>query len=196
MAEKYYAVKYGAASGIFRSWEECRKAVHGVSGAIYKSFKTEGEALNYLKEEMVDFSEKEKILTAYVDGSYFCGSEFGAGCVFLQDERIVETRSVKFEDEELALMKNVAGEIKASELAMSYAREKGYKYLEIYYDYEGIARWPLKEWTAKKTGTRAYKDFYDEVSKEIRIVFRKVEGHSGNKYNDMADELAKSAIDG
>ena len=44
MAEKYYAVKTGAETGIFTTWEECRASVHGYSGAASKSFKTREEA--------------------------------------------------------------------------------------------------------------------------------------------------------
>ena len=40
MAGKYYAVRKGTVTGIFRTWEECKKNVHGYSGAEYKSFKT------------------------------------------------------------------------------------------------------------------------------------------------------------
>jgi len=43
-AGKYYAVKKGKTTGIYRTWEECRTSVEGVSGAVYKSFKTLSEA--------------------------------------------------------------------------------------------------------------------------------------------------------
>ena len=36
--KKYYAVKKGKATGIFRTWEECRACVEGVPGAAYKGF--------------------------------------------------------------------------------------------------------------------------------------------------------------
>ena len=38
------------------------------------------------------------------------------------------------------------------------------------------------------------KAFFDEASKQIEIKFVKVAGHSNNKYNDMADRLAKDAL--
>lgn len=43
-SKKYYAVLKGRKVGIFTSWEECDEQVKGFSGAIYKSFKTRGEA--------------------------------------------------------------------------------------------------------------------------------------------------------
>ena len=48
MAKKFYAVKNGKTTGIFQSWDECKKQVAGFSGAEYKSFKTHEEAESYL----------------------------------------------------------------------------------------------------------------------------------------------------
>ena len=47
---KYYAIKEGKGvkNKIVRSWEECKKYVHGYS-AVYKSFKTQEECNEYFK---------------------------------------------------------------------------------------------------------------------------------------------------
>ena len=42
---KYYAIKNIDKPKIVRSWEECQKLTKGVSGVLFKSFKTEQEAL-------------------------------------------------------------------------------------------------------------------------------------------------------
>ena len=84
--------------------------------------------------------------------------------------------------------------IKGAEAAMRYAKEHDRKELVIYHDYEGIAKWCLGEWKANKEGTKAYKAFYDAVSRQIQITFVKVKGHSGDTYNEMADQLAKQAL--
>lgn len=42
--KKYYAVLKGRKTGVFTTWEECEEQVNGFSGALYKSFKTRGEA--------------------------------------------------------------------------------------------------------------------------------------------------------
>jgi ribonuclease HI len=47
---KYYAVKVGRLTGIFNTWKECEQQVRGFSGSKYKSFKTNHEATNWLKE--------------------------------------------------------------------------------------------------------------------------------------------------
>ncbi len=51
-AKKYYAVKKGKVTGVFKSWEECRAAVEGYSGAQYKGFSTLEEARAYLGENV------------------------------------------------------------------------------------------------------------------------------------------------
>ena len=46
---KYYAIKQGkgVSNKIVRTWDECKSLTHGYK-SIYKSFKTEEEALEYL----------------------------------------------------------------------------------------------------------------------------------------------------
>ena len=54
-----------------------------------------------------------------------------------------------------------------------------------------------REWArqAKKAGTQQYRDFYrSAVAQGLTVKFHKVKGHSGDKYNDMADRLAKDAL--
>ena len=46
--KKFYAVKQGRKTGLFLTWDDCRKQVMGYPGAIYKSFGTEAEAKEYL----------------------------------------------------------------------------------------------------------------------------------------------------
>ena len=90
-------------------------------------------------------------------------------------------------------MHNVAGEILGSELAMQEAVRRGVGKLTIFHDYQGIASWCLGEWKANKEGTIAYKRYYDSLKGQIDISFRKVKGHSGDVWNDRADELARAA---
>jgi ribonuclease HI len=45
---KYYAVKSGRKSGIYRTWNECEKQVKGFQGARFKSFKTLQDAQNFI----------------------------------------------------------------------------------------------------------------------------------------------------
>ena len=78
--------------------------------------------------------------------------------------------------------------------AVKWAITNGYSEIEIRYDYEGIAKWITGEWKAKNELTKKYVVAMNEWKKSIQISFYKVVAHSNNKYNDMADALAKSAL--
>lgn len=144
--------------------------------------------------EWQKMAKGENTLVAYVDGSYYSATgEFSYGVVILQNGSEY-CFNEKLSDPELAAMHNVAGEIKGAEAAMRYAVEHGYSQITIYHDYEGIARWCTGDWKANKSGTQAYKAYYDSISDRLQVRFEKVKGHSGDKYNDMADRLAKQAL--
>ena len=196
MSGKYYAVKNGRRTGIFDTWDECKEQVSGYKNAEYKSFKNMSDAKIYMgyDSDMPGYFKKDGVMTAYVDGSYSDSiPAFSYGMVaYFGDEVIRECKM--YTDENLISMRNVAGEIKGSEAAMQLAVKKGCKELHIYHDYEGIAKWCLGEWRAGKEGTIAYKAYYDSICDKLNILFHKVTGHSGDRYNDEADRLAKSAL--
>ena len=72
--------------------------------------------------------------------------------------------------------------------------EHGYSSITIYYDYEGIEKWANGIWKANKAGTQRYKEFVAKQREKIEISFSKVAAHTGVKYNEMADQLAKAAL--
>jgi len=216
MAKKnYYAVRIGKIPGIYTDWEDCKAQVTGYKGAVFKGFEAKKDAEDFMKAGEAErtgasgLEEKEgnringiikgedeffSEITAYVDGSFLKGKVFGCGCVIIKDGEVIAEISEAYEDEGLASMRNVAGEIKASELAMRYALDNGYASVSIYHDYQGIASWCLGDWKTNKAGTVAYKEFYDSIKDRLRVYFVKVKGHSGDTYNDMADNLAKKAV--
>lgn len=190
---KYYAVKKGRKTGIFYSWDECKLQVAGFSDAKYKSFESEAEANKYL-EECNDETEKTEI-EAYVDGSFneILG-RYAYGCVILRDGQIIHTINGSSCDEKYIDMRNVAGELEAAIRAIEWAMQNNYRSIRIYHDYEGIASWAKGEWSASKIGTLEYVALIQKYSENIRIVFKKVKGHSGQEYNELADKLAKEGL--
>ncbi|MBQ9375299.1 MAG: ribonuclease H family protein [Ruminococcus sp.] len=199
MAKKFYAVRNGYHIGIFETWEECQREVSGYSGAEFKGFATRRDAEEYLgvNQQISLFDEEipqTKTAVAYVDGSYNIEThEYGCGVVlFTGGEEITMSRA--FSDPDMALMRNVAGEIEGAMAAMRYCLDNNIEEIDLYYDYEGIEKWCSGEWKTNKDGTINYKRFYDEAAKSVKVNFMKVKGHSGDKYNDMADKLAKEAV--
>lgn len=213
MAKYFYAVRIGNAPGVYNTWSECEREVKGFKGAQYKKFKTYEEAVGFvenknivilqenkekkvLKEETEETKEdvKDDEIVSYVDGSFDLASmTFSYGVVIITSDGI-ETFKGMDRDEELAKMRNVSGELKAAMVAMDIAIDKGYRKLSLHYDYAGIERWALGEWKTNKPGTRSYKEYYDSIKEELAVKFVKVAAHTGVKYNELADKLAKEAI--
>ncbi|MFR4836151.1 MAG: viroplasmin family protein [Catenibacterium sp.] len=48
---KYYAVKNGRVPGIYNSWAECQKQIHGFKNASYKSFTSRTEAEEFISDK-------------------------------------------------------------------------------------------------------------------------------------------------
>lgn len=195
MPKKYYAVKNGKVPGIYESWSQCKAQVDGFKCAAYKSFPTKEQAIEYMGmgEEKLN-SSKEDTAVAYVDGSYRHDTrEFASGAIlFYKGEE--HRFSQKFSDPSLCEMRNVAGEIMGAKIVMDYCMAMGIHALEIHHDYEGVAKWATGEWKANKPGTIAYKAYCAAAKENLSYVFVKVQGHSGDKYNDLADSLAKQAL--
>lgn len=124
---------------------------------------------------------------AYVDGSYINGVA-GYGYVFFYEEEPPKGVYGRCAD---SVMWNVSGEIIAAQKAVEKALEYGCQKITIYHDYEGISKWVTGAWKAKKTETIAYRNLMKEYQEIIDIYFIHVKGHSGNKWNEKADELAK-----
>ena len=132
---------------------------------------------------------------AYVDGSFNNETgEYGAGVAFFCNGELTEF-SEKGSNPDAATMRNVSGEVMASMIAMRETKRRGLNRLVIYHDYQGISDWCTGAWKTKKEGTRVYKEYYQQMRLTgIDIHFVKVEGHSGDYWNDRADELARQAI--
>lgn len=219
MAKKYYAVAKGKVPGIYLTWDDCKAQVEHFPGSTYKGFATVQEAEAFIESVNGKFeknacqqmelplrgepdqkhSERKTVSTsdhliAYVDGSYDHSQlRYAYGCVLvLPEEEVTLKGSDNHED--YVSMRNVAGEIMGSEQAVLWAIEHGYRKVTIYYDYEGIEKWANGVWKANKPGTQRYKLFMEEKRQEISIDFCKVAAHTGVKYNEMADSLAKEAL--
>ena len=191
--DKFYAVKKGLKPGIYKTWNECKIQVYKFPGAISKSFKTLSEAEEFMEIK----SKKDNIIKseafAYIDGSFNKFKKiygYGGFINYKGEKYIIQGKG---DDPNLVEMRNVAGEIIASQEIIKKAIELGIKNLDIYYDYEGIERWAKGEWNRNKPGTINYYEFFQKIKSEIKINFCKVKGHSGEKGNDEADKLAKEA---
>ncbi len=190
---KYYAVRIGRNPGIYHTWDECKRETMGFKGASFKKFSTREDAeafINEIEEEKKESAEKDE-LVVYVDGSYRNKDKSHSYGVYMFNDEEEYTYSKRFfKDSE---MRNVSGEIKGAMRAMEEAVKLGKKKIYLHYDYEGIRSWALGFWKTNKEGTIYYKNFYDSIKDKLEVKFIKVEAHSGVKYNELVDQLAKEA---
>lgn len=200
-SKKIYAVRRGKTTGIFETWEECRQAVEGVPGALYKGFASRQEAYAYLgisnptREEKPEAAANNRHLIAYVDGSYEESlKKYAFGCVFLLPDGRIFTQYGNGDNEQSLQHRNVSGEMLGAMYAVKAAIMNGFQEIEVCYDYQGIEKWVTGEWRAKQELTQLYAKSMREWSNHIRLRFTKVAAHTNVKYNEMADRLAKQGL--
>ncbi|MFC0190494.1 viroplasmin family protein [Fictibacillus aquaticus] len=194
---KFYAVKVGRKIGVFSTWSECEKQVKGFSGASYKSFLTKEEAEKFLKSNV---SSKEAVksgdLLIYVDGSYSKAKDkAGFGCVFVKDDEVIHKVSKQSPIDKNEDLWNVSAEIAGVLHAVEWSVNNDYRKVNIFYDYEGLEKWYIGDWKANKRTTKEYVEKMNNFKKHININFFKVKAHSGDIFNEQADQLAKSAVE-
>lgn len=206
--KKIYAVRKGHKTGLFNTWAECQKATAGYSGAEFRGFTEKEEALAFLNMETTKTVSGDKaneaagvvevpenMVIAYVDGSFEKSiGRYAFGCVLLTPDGQEIRESGSGSDPAGVAIRNVAGEMLGAMNAVKWAQENGYPAVEIRYDYEGVEKWVTGVWRAKIPLTSKYAVHMQEAGKKIQISFCKVAAHTGNHYNEEADQLAKSAL--
>lgn len=203
---KFYAIRNEESQAIFFSEETLHEYRPTFAHPEIKFFDDYNEAVAFCLEvkttpkvgntipEIDNTPETTDHAVAYVDGSFDKEKcVVGAGVVFCHNGEEVEltkaTNNKVFTD-----YWNVAGELKASVVAIKHAISLGLDKIEICHDYQGVSAWANGQWRAKNILTQSYVEFITEKRAEIEIVFTKVKAHSGVRLNEKADQLAKKAI--
>ena len=189
--KKFYAVKQGRQPGIYTTWAECQKQTVGFKGAKFKGFVTKAEAEAYMNDEEVLSAPVEGVV-AYVDGSYFNG-EYSWGMAIYENKQLIFKANGKGTSEEAAKLHNVAGEVAGAMEAVLWAEAQGLEHITICHDYVGISEWALGHWKTNTPLTTHYAAFMKE--RHGLVTFVKVAGHTGVEGNELADKLAKAALE-
>lgn len=209
MGKKVYAIKEGydnkkeikVKNIIVDTWAECLTYVKGVKGAKYKSFEDIKEAKKYLEEgsKLLKKGEDEyptDCLQIYVDGSYNSFTEkYAYAFVALRDNVIEHIQSEGKNYEINSNIRQIAGELEGTLKGLEYAISKNEKKVVIFHDYEGIAHHATGLWERKEESSKAYYDKMQEIFKSgIEVIFVKVDSHTGDLYNELADEKCKEKL--
>lgn len=213
MSKKYYAVRVGQKPGIYQTWEEAKKQVHGYPKAVYKSFKTLKEAESFMGKASSSVKKEDpstkktpptptdqsplnaRTIEAYVDGSFHKASNrYSFGAAIIKNGEVIETLQRAGDNPKYQDSWQIAGEVFGTLHAILWAIHHQYKKIIVYYDYLGIEKWALGEWRTNKPVSIDYAETYKKLAPKIEVEFVKVKAHSGVEFNELADQLAKDAL--
>ncbi len=124
---------------------------------------------------------------AYVDGSY-CAGKVGFGAIILL-QNTVKKETWGTVPPAWRRSRQVGGELYAVCRVLDWCRKHGVKEITIHYDYKGIEEWATGRWRTNIPLTRRYASIVK--SSNVTVHWEKVRGHSGDKWNDAADALAR-----
>jgi ribonuclease HI len=135
------------------------------------------------------------MLKAYVDGSFDkVQGAYGTGVVVLKDGQVIKQASIRGANAMFVDSYQIAGEVIGCLYAVDWAKKNGFNEIEIYYDYMGIEMWATGKWKTNKPVSQYYAETYKRLSEGMKVTFFKVKAHTGDFYNERADELAKASL--
>lgn len=204
--KKHYAVKSGrdplteapVHDRVLDSWAEAYPLVHGAPGAVYAGFATMAEAEAWLADRQDVPDGYADTLCCYVDGSFNDSiPNYSYGMVCLFNGEIVHASGGIGKNAEAVSMRQIAGELLGAMRALAFARRQGYKKAIILHDYKGVSMHADGTWKRTNPFSIQYYDWMQAFFRDnpgISVQFRKVDAHAGNRFNELADVLAKMAV--
>ncbi len=219
--KKVYAVKRGRATGLFATWDECKKQVDGFAGAVYKGFSSAQEAQAWLfgtggmaslfEDEPTAVPKKSPVrentrsdaapadYTVYTDGSCLRNPDgpggYAAVIISAQDGT---TREISGGEPSTT---NNRMELRAGIEALSVLPSGSTVdfYTDSQYMKNAFTKYWLRNW--KRNGWRTStgepvknQDLWralDEAFSHHTVRFHWVKGHAGNHWNERCDALAR-----
>jgi ribonuclease HI len=127
------------------------------------------------------------IYEAFVDGSYICGVTGYGAVIYLGSELKAEISGTILDVE----FRQFGGELQSVIEVLKWCRANKVSKVRINYDYQGIEKFASGEWKAKNNLSKNYTEFIKNL--DIKIEWRHIKSHTGNRKNDEADALAKKA---
>lgn len=193
--KKYYVVVHGRVPGIYTDWPTAHKNVDKFPGAVFKSFKSQAQAQEFLsasthvKADTVEYRTMPlpDRSVIYTDGSYkddSCG--FGVIILTPGGERIHAHGRVP-----LKPTNNVA-ELYAIYVALSLVRNDVLLYSDSRYSITCLTTY-VHSWMANGWGNAANRELIEKIyglMQGRRIELQYVPGHSGVLLNEEVDRLA------
>jgi len=202
----FYAVHKGINTGIFTTWEDCKKSVIGYKNARFKKFDNEEDAKYFVENGICkNYEENKKItnnyINVYTDGSLFksnniicCGYGIYISSKNLKIFKPLETDKITNNRAELmAIIESL--EILKNDDNIIIHTDSQY----CIYIFTGTGkRYKETDYINRSGNLYPNHDLIDiglNLMKDKNILFNKIESHTDKKdedsvNNDVADELA------
>lgn len=200
---KYYAAIGREGPKIYTTWEATQKNVSGFSGARHKSFARQEEAQNWIELQLgtapAQLAMLPKVTSAvqkeviYTDGSHVEGRG-GWAYVVVRDGKVVTSRygpmleypTTNNRAELMAILQalqDYSGDVIISPDSR-YAMDS----VSVW-----ASEWEKRGWKKANGQTPENLDLIRkilELQKGRKVEYRHVYGHTGNQWNELADQLA------
>ncbi len=157
-SKKYYVVWKGKATGVFRTWEECKKQVYGENGAQYMSFQTE-ELAQIAYQQGYDKHKKPKATVPIASKSttkpIMNSIAVDAACNMSTGDMEYKgvysaTKQVLFHQQGFKDCSNNIGEFLALVHGLAYCQQQQFKDIVLYSDSQTAISWVKKKKAATK----------------------------------------------
>lgn len=126
----------------------------------------------------------------YTDGSYNPQNNIGSWAyVILKNGEVVKEENGRVKEKFLP-SRNIGGECTAVLRALLYCSKNNIKNVEINHDLEGVQKWAQGQWKTNTDITKIYVEWFLKLTKNMKVSFVQVKGHSNNKWNEYVDRLA------
>lgn len=204
LVKKFYAVFNKTTGDVHRfdNWQECREFVSGRSDVLYRAFTQKDLAEEYILKLQHRFSQEQicnqhghSYVSVYIDGSYNPQYPYAGWAYVAVDQHNNKVAELAGVCQQKAESRNIDGEVYAALQAAKWAAKWDSRQdtkVKLFYDYQGIESWALGDWKAKTPIAHFY---IREITPYLHLLsFHKVKSHSGDKWNDYVDQLAKDAI--
>lgn len=215
---KFYAIKLGfdkeknqaVENVILSSWAEASKLVVGINVKVhgvapqYKGFPTKEEAEAFINADEPfihkgDNTYPKDCLHCYVDGSFNKEiPNYGYGLVCVMNNTILNFSKGMGNNKKAISMQQIGGELLGAMHSLLYAKKNGYKKVVIFFDYKGVAYHATGYWERDNAFSEEYYQWMQKFFKanpDIEVIFCKVDAHTGDDFNELADGFAKLSVD-
>lgn len=143
------------------------------------------------------------VINVFVDGSYSKitpNKTFGGVVILNENYEVISIRRVETTMHDFVKTNNAGGEVIASLMAITESSmicKDEESIVRIFYDYRGVRDFITGDYKAKSKGMIYYVQGVRNIlnsNPNIKLEFIKVKSHSGNKFNDLVDLVAKGTI--